>query len=286
MAETKIKASQTDLIGGRNITLTPKYSEGGIDVNTLVLFDFEQQSFANTGKGPLTMVNTPSSSFFTDTTKKFGNYCFATLNSGAGFSFIPKSSNVNWSSDFTIDFWIKSLGYNDTYITALTGDPIILPYGVGVLWRSIYRELKFNFNGAQTTIATSVDLTDTFHHFAMCCSLSNKTISVFLDGEKKYTYTHNADIPLFNTVMCNTNSANSMDGVFGTLIDEYRFSNTVRYDGNFTPPTEAYTVASLLGTAINCPSDVLLKSVSGYDGTKAQSLQHDSSGNLSWVDIS
>lgn len=252
MAETKIKASQTDLIGGKNITLAPKYSEGGIDENTLVLFNFENQDFTNTGNGPLTMIHTPSDAqVFSSGYKKFGNYGF---NGTYGyFSYVPTSDGSGFAGDFTIDGWFRAAyGGNQTTLFGLEayiGSSFARSYSQNVLYTDNYMEMVVG-TSVQGTIVSDFNMSSTSHHVALTCKWSDRLIKIFIDGVEKYSYTFNSNITSFKFLF----NANPLDPYtqYAMAVDEYRFSNIVRYDGDFTPPTEAYTVSSLLGTAINC----------------------------------
>ena len=248
MAETKIKASQTDLIGGKNITLAPKYSDGGIDDNTLVLFNFENQNWANTGKGPLSFVNEPETGF-TSSYKKFGEYGF--VFNGTNLQYRPTASaSTTWMSDFTIDFWVRTdiSGRASDVIWIRSNDSYLGPAICITEYNEIYlRPYGMENTSGQQLMADNIYFYQGYHHVALCFNSATSTLTAFLDGVQKASYTYDNIPAYFTDIGCNK----AYQG-YGVCIDEYRFSNIVRYDGNFTPPTQAYTVASLLGTAINC----------------------------------
>ncbi len=138
------------------------------------------------------------------------------------------------NGEFTIDFWFnqREKKANATFIGGTqTGTfKIILSNGVPV----------FQVHGQTSYYSSFVDTQlNTWYHFAL--TGKNKTYSMFVDGVKKNTFTYTGNIS--NDILrIGLNVAQNSTGSIEGLMDEIRISNVVRWDSDFTPPTEPYTV--------------------------------------------
>lgn len=138
------------------------------------------------------------------------------------------------NGEFTIDFWFnqREKKANATFIGGIqTGTfKIILSNGVPV----------FQVHGQTSYYSSFVDTQlNTWYHFAL--TGKNKTYSMFVDGVKKNTFTYTGNIS--NDILrIGLNVAQNSTGSIEGVMDEIRISNVVRWDSDFTPPTEPYTV--------------------------------------------
>lgn len=138
------------------------------------------------------------------------------------------------NGEFTIDFWFnqREKKANATFIGGTqTGTfKIILSNGVPV----------FQVHGQTSYYSSFVDTRlNTWYHFAL--TGKNKTYSMFVDGVKKNTFTYTGNIS--NDILrIGLNVAQNSTGSIEGVMDEIRISNVVRWDSDFTPPTEPYTV--------------------------------------------
>lgn len=138
------------------------------------------------------------------------------------------------NGEFTIDFWFnqREKKANATFIGGTqTGTfKIILSNGVPV----------FQVHGQTSYYSSFVDTQlNTWYHFAL--TGKNKTYSMFVDGVKKNTFTYTGNIS--NDILrIGLNVAQNSTGSIEGVMDEIRISNVVRWDSDFTPPTEPYTV--------------------------------------------
>ena len=78
-----------------------------------------------------------------------------------------------------------------------------------------------------------------WYHLAL--TGKNKTFSLFIDGVKKNTFTYSGNI-INDILRIGLNVAQNSTGSIEGLMDEIRISDIVRWDSDFTPPTEPYTV--------------------------------------------
>lgn len=138
------------------------------------------------------------------------------------------------NGEFTIDFWFnqREKKANATFIGGTqTGTfKIILSNGIPV----------FQVHGQTSYYSSFVDTRlNTWYHFAL--TGKNKTYSMFVDGVKKNTFTYTGNIS--NDILrIGLNVAQNSTGSIEGVMDEIRISNVVRWDSDFTPPTEPYTV--------------------------------------------
>lgn len=138
------------------------------------------------------------------------------------------------NGEFTIDFWFsqREKKANATFIGGTqTGTfKIILSNGVPV----------FQVHGQSNFYSSEVNIQlNRWYHFAL--TGKNKTFSLFIDGTKKNTFTYTGNIS--NDILrIGLNVAQNSTGSIEGVMDEIRISNVVRWDSDFTPPTEPYTV--------------------------------------------
>lgn len=138
------------------------------------------------------------------------------------------------NGEFTIDFWFsqREKKANATFIGGTqTGTfKIILSNGVPVF--QVHGQSNFYSSEVNTQL-------NRWYHFAL--TGKNKTFSLFIDGTKKNTFTYTGNIS--NDILrIGLNVAQNSTGSIEGVMDEIRISNVVRWDSDFTPPTEPYTV--------------------------------------------
>ena len=138
------------------------------------------------------------------------------------------------NGEFTIDFWFsqREKKANATFIGGTqTGTfKIILSNGVPVF--QVHGQSNFYSSEVNTQL-------NRWYHFAL--TGKNKTFSLFIDGTKKNTFTYTGNISN-NILRIGLNVAQNSTGSIEGVMDEIRISNVVRWDSDFTPPTEPYTV--------------------------------------------
>lgn len=158
-----------------------------------------------------------------------GKFNFTNLNK---LETVEQIFDIN--GEFTIDFWFsqREKKANATFIGGTqTGTfKIILSNGVPVF--QVHGQSNFYSSEVNTQL-------NRWYHFAL--TGKNKTFSLFIDGTKKNTFTYTGNIS--NDILrIGLNVAQNSTGSIEGVMDEIRISNVVRWDSDFTPPTEPYTV--------------------------------------------
>lgn len=199
--------------------------QGIADENTLLLLHCDDFNDSSTyGEG---ITNDGAS---VDDISKFGKSIYV---SGTSlFKTDEQILDLN-SENYTIDLWFNVIDTN-SYYTVMSG--------------GIYDALKiqiepdgyicFDYH-ARIAYKLAIVSPNTWHHFAMVKSGNN--LLFYLDGtkvkemQKPYEFTNN--IFIFG----NETESNKTAPLNG-YIDEIRVSNVVRWETDFTPPAEPYTV--------------------------------------------
>ena len=138
------------------------------------------------------------------------------------------------NGEFTIDFWFnqREKKANATFIGGTQTDTfkIILSNGIPVF--QVHGKSNFYSSEVNTQL-------NRWYHLAL--TGKNKTFSLFIDGVKKNTFTYSGNI-INDILRIGLNVAQNSTGSIEGLMDEIRISDIVRWDSDFTPPTEPYTV--------------------------------------------
>lgn len=137
------------------------------------------------------------------------------------------------NGEFTIDFWFNQR-QKKTYATFIGGTQtgtfkIILSNGIPV----------FQVHGKSNVYSSKVNTQlNRWYHLAL--TGKNKTFSLFIDGVKKNTFTYSGNI-INDILRIGLNVAQNSTGSIEGLMDEIRISDIVRWDSDFTPPTEPHS---------------------------------------------
>lgn len=228
--------TEENLIGGKGVEIVPEATGGGKDEHTIALWHLDTDVIDSVNGIALQYPSTLSA-----TSGIFGgcvrNYSNAQAND---ISVLGLTSSDSW----TMDFWLKY----QTYQSSGIGD-----YGLGATYSGTSNALTIGFyryelrlsgigwgDARNTTIKDFAGITTPWYHMAIQYDATNKIGYVFIDGEPVYEGAVTiADGSLFSHM--------ALQNGPGVLFDEIRISNTLRYSGKFTPPTEPYSEPVLTG---------------------------------------
>ena len=233
--------TQDNLIAGENITFSEVLPEGGIDEHTLACWHFDEDLVDE--KNNLTLVGRGFE--ITAEASKFGN-CSAKMNSSGDYATVVSAVFADlFTKDFTIDFWLRReefyvgntlFGFSDKE-NAYDVRSFPFNFALGSAGSSTSSDI-FRIND---TKIGSVGFSDVkvFGHIAIVFSRENRTCSLYLNGSKLGEY-------IFSTLPTDTRNLSFYFPGSGTTmrIDEFRISDCIRWNEDFTPPTEPYTLAT------------------------------------------
>lgn len=161
-------------------------------------------------------------------------------------SWSQNSTGEFWNNndDFTIEFWLRiPTGAQDGRLLRIpkvsgAGDPLLLFTDTSGANPVFYLNI---FIPGVGSYANDINLTyDTWHHIAITFEGSTQSLNAFKDGVQQFAPTLGGDFEVVGTDIDIGVSA-GFSGFEGYL-DEFRWSNTMRYTGSsFTPPTQAFT---------------------------------------------
>ena len=228
--------NKDNLLGGKDIEIIPEPVEGGIDEHTVACwhFDGNQKDEVN-GLDFYTSNGTyVPGKFGQALTKNSNNY----TTSSEGLL----SDKIKATSDWTVDFWVS---YESV---AVTTESII---NIGTGGYNGYSSVKIGITlrnsqsvGSDIALyAINSKITSTkytfeagrLYHFAF--QKKENIVTFFINGEVVLEY----DVSVYITRM--TYNGVGFFRYFTTAIDEVRISDVARYNGDFTPPTQAYRLA-------------------------------------------
>ena len=215
--------------------------EGGIDEHTLACWHFDEDLVDE--KNNLTLVGRGFE--ITAEASKFGN-CSAKMNSSGDYATVVSAVFADlFTKDFTIDFWLRReefsvgntlFGFSDKE-NAYDVRSFPFNFALGSAGSSTSSDI-FRIND---TKIGSVGFSDVkvFGHIAIVFSRENRTCSLYLNGSKLGEY-------IFSTLPTDTRNLSFYFPGSGTTmrIDEFRISDCIRWNEDFTPPTEPYTLAT------------------------------------------
>ena len=250
--------TQDNLIAGKNVTFEDKKITVGLDDNTIALFHFDN-SILDSSNHKNSGIYDYSSYLeeFDFPEGKFGKALNVT--SGNYENIFYKNDAFTTADSFTLDYW--------TYLRPVyTGNcevSVRINNDNDAIRTFAYhyggnKYLYINTNSGQTIYEATCDelkLND-WNHYAVQVDNKN-TCKIFINGK------------LIATVNTNVLSVSSIYKLNVTVtgdsyIDEVRLSNVVRYDGDFTPETKAYSDVSETKTVkavnANVPEGIYTKS--------------------------
>lgn len=211
----------------------------GIDANTVLMLHFNGTDGATTftDSSASGHVVTASGNAQIDTAQsKFGG-ASALFDGTTDYLTIPDSNDFYFSSDFTIDFWLRFNATSSFRVLdqANGGDQVIFQYVSGTGW---YFQV---YNGGLVVNASWAwtPSTATWYHVAL--TKSGSTYDVWINGTK-LTGSNNVDASAVPNVagtpyfFANYLGGASLNG----WVDEFRISKVCRWTATFTPPTAEY----------------------------------------------
>lgn len=168
-----------------------------------------------------------------------------------GSSYLRIEDSDDWSfgsGDFTVDFWYNFIEDKFSHFVG----QYTMGYNVNNSWNIAYRsdthKLMFSYSTTgsdYTTIESNIwtPVLNTWYHIA--CVRNNNTLTFYVDGQSKGSYTLNSNIADSNKYFfIGRNNYNFTTGGYWMLkghMDELRISKGVaRWTSNFTPPTSEY----------------------------------------------
>lgn len=219
--------TQDNFLGGKDIEIIPEPVEGGIDEHTVACWHFDgNQQDEVSGLDFYTSDGTYLTGKFGQAiTKNSGNY----VASAQGLL----SDKITASGNYTVDFWLYY-----TQSTTIEGGVNIGGngyYGVKLAINQTTGKVSIKIQNTEKASATYTFAVNTWYHLVL--QKKGNIISVFVNGVKIFEYDASADIGSF------TASGVQLYQFFVAMVDEVRISDVARYDGDFTPPTQAYRLA-------------------------------------------
>jgi hypothetical protein len=236
-----------NLIAGKNVTFTEVLPEGGIDEHTLACWHFDTDNIDIVNG--ISLGSSIETSFF-----KFAPGC----SRGNGYqSFINLPFSFSSTQDFSFDLWYLRYASNgDGEIGFKDGKGFY-----NTMWFYINHngEVQCRHNDTMSDVVATIPQGKWSHLYAHH-KVETNTYEYFIDGKKVYSA---VDETLFGD-----RNQFSVASYYTAYKDEVRISDCIRWDEDFTPPAEPYTLATGPSrTAVNASVAV---------PTKTSELENDS----------
>ena len=185
---------------------------------------------------------------------KFNTYGLSVLNQSQGI--ISYSTLFDLPThDFTVDFWFNPNSFSAS--GSGNGRPIMGNFARNnwecrwVIFVSQYqgntKKWGFNWNDGtnQFLVVSTTELTaNTWSHLAVTYEKSTRTMCLYINGvkdkEQVATFEMTGPGPSQPQTFSVGNWMSNYNYAPLGYIDEVRISDVIRYDGNFTPPTQPY----------------------------------------------
>ena len=227
----------------RRTMMAPTDGAGGNDANCITLLHFDN-NVTNSSSISQTWVKSPYAAY-SSSIKKFGTHAIYDSYRDSGYVVAKIASSTaslfynHLLGDWTMEAWVylPKTYSNHSYISGLfsaqanaNGYPYF-SFGIDstgfTLWHST-NGTSLNFDQFYSHAVS----TQSWHHIAIV--KQNGLLTIYLDGVSQesgiaWSYTPN-----------NTYNNFTVGDYSFVYIDEFRFSNIVRWTANFTPPTEPY----------------------------------------------
>ena len=229
-----------NLIAGKNITIEEVLPEGGIDNHTLACWHFDDGVTDSVTGLALTRGTV---SIFTD------YYKFGT---GSGHA---RSSDYNndittlglnpLEKSITLDFWAKAVSSNASIrIGFFNGSgssaSSVLATAISQTKVELYGKVW-----ASSKTLTDIVPSDIFNHYVLQFAYEKQKVSFYFNGTKI------VEEAVASTLSSSDFTYLKASEYYGNgRIDEMRISDVARYDGAFTPPTKAYSLAVPTGNKV------------------------------------
>ena len=214
------------------------------DIDKRFLYHFEN-NFTNNGlQGVVTLTDggTDATAFSTSAVK-FGTYSLLISYTTAGHTCLRYNTATTGliyerSKRCTVDFWL--------YVGTTSG--VNKVFGVLQIGSSNNASVYLKYNGSAMQIAFSYKTnastyttitTGEYHHIAVVRD-SDTNATMYIDGSSVSSVVVDNTVNLDNRYIYIGDSNGLMDAI-GYFIDELRITSAVKWSGNFTPPTQAYS---------------------------------------------
>lgn len=225
----------------------------GIDSNTQLLLHCDgadaSTTFLDSSLTPKTVTAVNSAQVDTAQTK-FGTGSL--MLDSATSDHLTSADNAAYelgSANFTIDMWVRFATIQagtSMFVSKYTTTGNQRSWFWGYNGTTVSMDFRYSTDGTGATTLTQPwsPSIDTWYHIAIV--RSSTSVFMFVDGTQIGS-TDSISGTLFNGTAVllvgdfNTGGAGPFDGWF----DEIRLSNTARWTANFTPPTDAYAVATI-----------------------------------------
>ena len=217
------------------------FADSATDINTGALFHFDNNVTDSSSNAITATLSNGSYG-----TAKFGTYGLSFNGTSTKLSSTSNLATV-WLGDMTADGWVNPTNFSasrpvfDTRANTGSTGGVLLSINT-----SGYPTV--NINGS-TAITSSIALTaGVYTHVALV--RSNGVFTLYVGGQPAGTYSNSNQLIDGKFLMGNDVGGGSW---FYGLMDEWRFSNTARWSGAFTPPT----AATSLGTGFSLQTQAL-----------------------------
>ena len=217
------------------------------DVNTIRLMHFNADfSDSVTGDSPVATTNVSLQE-----PGKFGKSLYFDGNQPSNFYYPALSSSPD---KWTIDFWIYLKQYQNSQAVAYLIGTTLNEEQASLLRINsdgIYVEV-----GYQNSIISGGDTVslNEWHHIAV--TYADNTYKCYLDGNLYGAQTTDKKVYFTRSLWIGSFYAYNSDYTMRGMIDEFRISNIVRWDSNFTPPAKEYE-GGMLSYAITDPDEIV-----------------------------
>ncbi|MBO7735888.1 MAG: hypothetical protein J6S67_25185 [Methanobrevibacter sp.] len=273
---------KSTLLAGKNVSITPKYKDGGIDAYTLAYFKMNDNKSNEVANSSYTMRDSTSYAFSYANTYSVGSFGkYADSGAGMGYSLFDSATGHKTYDAITVDMRI----INTTNSTSGNNGWVLLS-GADNTWAFYISknsgQYSFNYHHGvyddQIFYINDVPVGTNIH---IAVELFDGKVYVYWNGEMKGAVSVSQKF-FVDTIT----PGNPTVSGYGLPFQDLRISNTARYQGeDFDVPTAPYTVgeSGIEGYKLNAELETALAQISGYDATKTQTLKNVS-GTLTWVD--
>lgn len=168
---------------------------------------------------------------------KFGSSSWQQTSDGEGLkaNFMEPMDVIGANSQFTIEMWVRKSSdqSRDQYLLHGNNE-------WSIVYDDVANTLEYRADNGDTTRITGGSLNNnTWYHIAVSRDSSNNT-KMFINGTQTGSTFTNDDRAWVNLSEMLLGVSRNGDNSWIGHIDEFRISDTQRYTGNFTAPTEAF----------------------------------------------
>lgn len=238
----KVYLGTTELDGlyfGEN-SAYKKPSSGGIDANTYLMFHCDGNMTDSSQYSSGFSFYNEGNTFTYDDNGKFGKALKNVTGYAGARALLQNNSFSDINSEMTLDYWyyIPDSSNSPQSFRLLSndgGDCYAYFYKYNSLTALLY------LNGTPIGLSSYVSsalTTNAWHHLAWVFK-TGEYLKLYIDGNLVYTNTTN--LYNFSSGLSTQIHLNSSSDASVCLLDEIRLSNIVRWNGNFTPPTQPYS---------------------------------------------